>query len=314
MSFCSTKFVSIQSIILFVTSMNNYSLQKSPDHQAGTAYVTTHRLFYVPSSRAHQLTRSFALDLAYITQTDFYAGLFKSNPKITIWLTSHSSTPSQEEGDPPSELGNATGVVQGFEGWECEVCGNRNPPGLSPTAAKVCALCGVPRASVPKPIPSPSASQGILSSSLPSSSLQSSFASRSLSISPVLSTSPSPVPTPPPKPSGINPFHTRQPSSIACPVCTFLNHPSMRSCEMCSTPLPRLIAPQSQLSLPSQQATKSAPSTRPVSPSPPWGEGDAPDGTNMIKLSFRKGGDKAFYAVLKRSSMGKAWDVCLSTP
>jgi ESCRT-II complex subunit VPS36 len=29
----------------------------------------------------------------------------------------------------------------------------------------------------------------------------------------------------------------------------------------------------------------------------------------MIKLSFRKGGDKAFYAVLKRSLMGKAWEV-----
>ena len=292
--------------------MNNYSLQKSPNHQAGTVYVTTHRLIYVPSSRVHQLTRSFALDLAYITQTDFYAGLFKSSPKITIWLTSRASTASREE-NARSESGNATGVVQGFEGWECEVCGNTNPPGLSPTAAKVCALCGVPRAAVPKPIPSPPASQGTLSSSLPSSTLQSAFASGSLSTSPTLSTSPSPVPTPPPKPFGTNQFHTRQPSSIACPVCTFLNHPSMRSCEMCSTPLPRLMAPQSQVSLPSQQATKSAPSTRPVSPSPSLSDGDAEDGTkNMIKLSFRKGGDKSFYAVLKRSLMGKAWDVCLS--
>jgi ESCRT-II complex subunit VPS36 len=29
----------------------------------------------------------------------------------------------------------------------------------------------------------------------------------------------------------------------------------------------------------------------------------------MIKLSFRKGGDKAFYAVLKRSLMSKVWEV-----
>lgn len=294
--------------------MNNYSLQKSPDHQAGTVYVTTHRLFYVPSSRAHQLTRSFALDLAYVTQTDFYAGLFTSSAKVTIWLASTASS-SSREGDAPSGIENSTGVVQGFEGWECEVCGNRNPPGLSPTAAKVCALCGVPRASVPKPIQSLSSNQGTLSSSLPSSSLQSAFASRSLSTStsPALSASPSPAPTPPPKPSGVHQIHTRQPSTLACPACTFLNHPSMRSCEMCSTPLPRLMAPQSQLSLPSQQATKSAPSTRPVSPSPSLGERDSEDGTkNMIKLSFRKGGDKAFYAVLKRSLMGKAWDVCLS--
>lgn len=29
----------------------------------------------------------------------------------------------------------------------------------------------------------------------------------------------------------------------------------------------------------------------------------------MIKLSFRKGGDKTLYAVLKRSLLGKAWQV-----
>lgn len=29
----------------------------------------------------------------------------------------------------------------------------------------------------------------------------------------------------------------------------------------------------------------------------------------MIKVSFRKGGDKAFYAVLRRSLLDKAWEV-----
>ena len=29
----------------------------------------------------------------------------------------------------------------------------------------------------------------------------------------------------------------------------------------------------------------------------------------MLRLSFRKGGDKALYAVLKRSLLGKAWQV-----
>lgn len=31
----------------------------------------------------------------------------------------------------------------------------------------------------------------------------------------------------------------------------------------------------------------------------------------MLRLSFRKGGDKALYAVLKRSLLGKAWQVSL---
>ena len=29
----------------------------------------------------------------------------------------------------------------------------------------------------------------------------------------------------------------------------------------------------------------------------------------MVRLSFRRGGDKALYAALKRSVMGKAWQV-----
>lgn len=52
---------------------------------------------------------------------------------------------------------------------------------------------------------------------------------------------------------------------------------------------------------------KSAPVSRPVSPAPQVHEGED---SRMLKLSFRKGGDKALYAVLKRSLLGKAWEVC----
>jgi ESCRT-II complex subunit VPS36 len=51
---------------------------------------------------------------------------------------------------------------------------------------------------------------------------------------------------------------------------------------------------------------KSAPSSRPVSPSP---IGDSVDAANLlIKLSFRKGGDKSFYNVLKRALKAQAWE------
>jgi ESCRT-II complex subunit VPS36 len=97
----------------------------------------------------------------------------------------------------------------------------------------------------------------------------------------------------------------------------------MRSCEMCTTPLPRLTSTQTQPQTeapPTQTltSTKSAPSSRPVSPD--LGDNDYNSGNDgagenptkhMIKLSFRKGGDKAFYAVLKRSLLGKAWEVGL---
>ena len=189
-------------------------------------------------------------------------------------------------------------------------------------AAKICALCGVPRSSVPIPIKTPTAAAASasspsthLSSSLPASVLPSATSSStSISTHPNLhkpsNTSGSTRPT----------IQTRTPSSIACPACTFLNHPSMRLCEMCSTPLPRLASSQTQpqsegAAISGLTRTKSAPSSRPVSPdlddNDDGGGGEEDPSRHMIKLSFRKGGVKTFYAVLKRSLMGKAWEVSI---
>lgn len=89
-------------------------------------------------------------------------------------------------------------------------------------------------------------------------------------------------------------------AQLACPACTFLNHPSLRNCEICGSALPRRT-----LGGPSASGTsrtnKSAPSSRPPSPG----------GTreNVLKVSFRRGGDKAFYAALKNALEMKVWGV-----
>ncbi|KAF8624313.1 hypothetical protein AX15_005943 [Amanita polypyramis BW_CC] len=209
-----------------------FGSHKAPNHQSGTLHLTTHRLFYIDvrNPRHH----SFALDLALVVQTDYYAGLFKSSAKVTLHLRSPDTAHSDQTT------------------WECQVCGYKNPPRLIPstTTTSICSLCGVPRSSH-------------LSTSLPVSS----------------STSPAPPPE----------------ISIACPACTFLNHPSLSNCEICSTPLPP------------RPATKSAPSSRPGSPSPAGV--DDPDAIQILKLSFRKGGDKPFYATLKNCLKAKPWQV-----
>ena len=230
------------------------SSRKSPEHQNGTIHVTTHRLFYIDAQR--MVANSFQMDLSLITQTEHYAGLFKSSPKVTCHLS-----------DDPG-VSDPNGRETGFESWECEVCGNRNPPGLSPAAARICSLCGVPRTSFP--LPTTSVLSQHLSSSLPAS------ASASLTATP--------------------PNDPKQ-SLIACPACTFLNHSSLRSCEICSTVLPQL----------NREYTKSAPSSRPMTPM--FDDIDQSSTKKMIKISFRKGGDKVFYAVLKRSLKSKAWEV-----
>ncbi|KAJ7078084.1 EAP30/Vps36 family-domain-containing protein [Mycena epipterygia] len=236
--------------------------QKSANHQSGTVHVTTHRLFYI--SAQHESAHSFAIDLSFVSQTDYYAGLFKSSAKVTLYI----SVAVAASADP----GASNEPDLHFESWECQVCAFRNPPGLSPAAARVCGLCGVPRDSIPGPVAS---SSHQLSSSLPTSS-----------------SLPSLIP-----PSTSSGSHHRQPSAIACPACTFLNHPSLPSCEMCGTDLPRAAGPLSM---------KSAPSSRPASPDP--SEDDAAS-SRIIKISFRKGGDKTFYAILRRSIKSKAWAV-----
>lgn len=60
---------------------------------------------------------------------------------------------------------------------------------------------------------------------------------------------------------------------------------------------------------------QSAPSSRPISPSPDEdndeddSDEDDIETKRLIRLSFRKGGDKSFYAILRRSLLGKGWEV-----
>ena len=203
-----------------------------------------------------------------MTQTEYYVGLFTSSPKVTLHLS----------GTPATLLQNSNGDSDlSFDSWECEVCGYRNPPGLSPAAARICGLCGVPRSSPPIPIASISSPQH-LSSSLPSSVTSTSLSSSSTT------------------------QESNDVESIACPACTFLNNPSLRSCELCSTELPTLKDSNPQ------RRMRSEPGTRPISPNSD--EDSSSSATSrMIKISFRKGGYKTFYTLLKRSLKSKAWKV-----
>ena len=75
---------------------------------------------------------------------------------------------------------------------------------------------------------------------------------------------------------------------IACPACTFLNHRFLASCELCSTPLPSARRPQTRL---------------------PDEEGRV----DLVRLSFRKGGEKDAYRKIKSVLGAKAWERQVST-
>jgi ESCRT-II complex subunit VPS36 len=267
--YCVSSTGHISSFVLMM--LTNHSLQKAPDHQSGTVHVSTHRLFFVHSQRP--ASYSFTMDLLHVTRTNYYAGLFKSSPKVSLFLDADTTLLANTTSGQRAEV---------FESWECEVCSHRNPPGLSPTAARICALCGVPRSAIIGPTTPEPSSQ---SKSTVSSLLVSSYTSISSSSSPG-----------PPSP---HPSTNDDSDGIACPACTFLNHPSLRVCEMCMTSLPNIEHTGTM-------RARSAPTSRPVSPSP---IGDGVDAANLlIKLSFRKGGDKPFYNVLRRSLKAQAWE------
>jgi ESCRT-II complex subunit VPS36 len=292
---------------------------KAANHQSGSIYVTSHRLIYIDG--VHPRKRSLEFQLQSITQTEYYVGFLTSSSKITITFKS-SGPATYESGEINSASRSPAGTSTPLREretvfkWDCEICGNKNVTvGLTPSL--VCQLCGVPRtasastepqSAEPRSIPigrrlSFSKSSDVLSKSLPSTSL----------------------PSPRRAPSPYSPHERRGRDAdtpdvgsggdevdgqIACPVCTFLNFPSLRNCEMCGTPLPKLGSSTSPGSLrPSatgSRTMKSAPASRPSSPP----RQKVPEEfRNIMKISFRRGGDKVFYTALKNALDAKVWAV-----
>ncbi|KAH9990372.1 EAP30/Vps36 family-domain-containing protein [Russula vinacea] len=92
----------------------------------------------------------------------------------------------------------------------------------------------------------------------------------------------------PPPSTHLSPSPSTPPTKeIACSACTFLNNPTLTECEICGTALPQIAPILSR-------------------PETPKLEGAGDDST-LVRLSFRRGGDKALYAALKRSVLGRAW-------
>jgi ESCRT-II complex subunit VPS36 len=88
-------------------------------------------------------------------------------------------------------------------------------------------------------------------------------------------------------------------ASFQCPRCTFLNHPSLLSCELCGAPLV------------SQDVSTvlDKPTTRAESPGPVLNNLPLAGAENneSFKLSFRGGGEKIFYERLKGCMVQRKW-------
>lgn len=92
---------------------------------------------------------------------------------------------------------------------------------------------------------------------------------------------------------------------IECPACTFLNHPSMRNCEVCGTVLP--ISKTNESTTDEQEIFDDRIRI----------ETEAQDGLDevpipFIKLSFHRGGDKVFFQRFKQALEKLQWEQLVS--
>lgn len=224
----------------------------------GRLYLTNHRLIYIDSAEPYRNSRFLGLE--QIKQTEHWVGFLKSSAKITLVL----NEPNRETSTGASGEGNdETGLSAIAQSWTCHVCGFRNDI----SAGIKCTLCGVTRSESATPATSGKPSR----LGTPSHS------------------------TPPSRPDSPAVSVPADSALMACPACTYLNHPSMQRCEICDSPLGTVDIRPRRISAPAPAT--STPSTT-----------SSPGTPTFAKLSFRKGGDKTFYTALKAALQAKEWD------
>ncbi|OJD14100.1 hypothetical protein AJ78_05521 [Emergomyces pasteurianus Ep9510] len=295
---------------------------KIPNYQSGHAYLTSHRICYVDDDEPRK--NSVALELKYVDRVEYQAGFLKSSPKITIYPKASKRGLSQNRNSPGSAItlqgtrsgspGNPSSPLAGSGSpfrsqcasaarivnatWVCPICTYSNPvpSNFDPATANAsmvlppCLACGIR-----PPFTT------ILKAAIASASATSHGATGTSSTSP--SSLGSQHDSDAPGRNGdslstFNPSYIPSSTRIACPRCTFANHPSLLECEICGAPLKRLDH-TSSIQTPDRSG----------SPAPLFGT------TNLVnteiyesvKLSFRRGGEKLFHERLRSALVQRKW-------
>ncbi|KAL9119907.1 MAG: hypothetical protein Q9187_003538 [Circinaria calcarea] len=297
---------------------------KIPSHQNGHAYLTSHRICYVDNAEARK--NSAAVELKDVEKYEFYAGFLKSSSKITLYpkppkrssiqsrpqssiYAPYSSTPSPSRSATASPLPRGASLRSSLPPtsnsirpqnvtWVCPICSFSNPvpTNFDATTANAltpippCLACGI------KPPLTHILKAAISGSSTPqatSEPRQQLLESQEQDGREAVNIY---------KQGGnheLGPSASQ--SSFQCPRCTFLNHPSLLSCELCGAPLLSADTPGAVIN---DGGLKRMESPGPTMDSLTFSLGDTPE---CIKLSFRAGGEKIFYERLKGAMVQRKW-------
>ncbi|KAL9129074.1 MAG: hypothetical protein Q9217_002381 [Psora testacea] len=302
---------------------------KIPHLQNGHAYLTTHRVCYVDNIDPRK--SSGAVELKNVERYDFYAqaGFLKSSPKVTLYpkptkkslFQTHPGTSHLRVSRSPARTSTGTSIIHSSSPhhtatitasspkpknatWVCTICSFSNPvpatfdPAIasSNTPLPPCLACGI------KP---PFAH--VLKAAIAGA------AGRQATVAPARP--PAQAPAQPLLEShhqyngdfvvGRSSRSSNKSvpigSGYQCPRCTFLNHPSLLTCELCGASLV-----VNEPFIGNGIATQPE---RPESPGPtlngaPANLGNEPE---CIRFSFRAGGEKIFYERLKGAMVQRKW-------
>ncbi|KFY39785.1 hypothetical protein V495_05736 [Pseudogymnoascus sp. VKM F-4514 (FW-929)] len=293
---------------------------KIPNHQDGHVYLTSHRIYYVDNEEPRK--NSVGIDLKEVERFEFYAGFLKSSPKITLVpkpskrvsvqnRTAALSSPSRSatsspttRTDTPFHLPPAEPTAASNATWVCPICtfSNPVPTNFDPSTATIhtplppCLACGIKpplahvlKAAIASATNRPAASTNTLRTPLP-------IRSRDDGARPL---SEARLPEQGRLPQG-SVQSASETASFQCPRCTFLNHPSLLSCELCGAPLISNDIPKG-FRVPEE--------FRPESPGPTLQgfSASAARTPENIKISFRAGGEKIFHERLKGAMIQRKW-------
>lgn len=277
---------------------------KVADCQSGHAYLTSHRACYIDDHCPRD--NSLAFDLRDVDRYDYTAKFLRSSPKVTIHpkptrrapgsvrqdiaiaqsvqrLQLSSSSPGSRSPSPfrPSPIIQVQPTVQTSAIWICPICTFPNPvpsnfdPAVATDSFPIppCLTCGIKPdfATILKAAISASTARPVNGASLHSAQ---------------------------PELAQDSPLSFPVPGANICPRCTFHNHPSLKTCEICSASLP---------TTKQSTAINDIPMIRSSSPAPEISHHIESDEPVSMKFSFRAGGDKAFYEKLKSAMIQRKW-------
>ncbi|PFH60047.1 hypothetical protein XA68_11531 [Ophiocordyceps unilateralis] len=297
---------------------------KLPDQQNGQVYLTSHRICYVDKNEPR--ANSLALELKHIDRFELYAGFLKSSAKITLipkplkrssldprvkleaasLSRISSASPGLRDGvfRPPSVPPPLTTAT-----WVCTICSfsNPTPVNFDPSVANAytplppCLACGI-KPTLSHVLKAAISNASNRSSPVPALASSPALVARSKASDLALQAAGSDLSIQTAGSRGVPLSGTDATTAFKCPRCTFSNHPSLLSCEMCGASL--LSQP---ISLLEQDQAARTQSPGPVREHKGTAASAGIDASEGIKISFRSGGDKIFHERLKGAMTQRKW-------